>query len=361
MGKQGANISAFPGKQDVLKDEITKPSQDKNFNFHLYQGRSNLTLTLYLPHSHPILALRQNPSMSLSTAQPSTKRADSFTAPGQRTFGCWQLLDLLGEGRWSQVFRARPLRSLGDSAADYAIKILRPDGDSLGAVMMQHEVYVAYHVSHPNLCPILSAHVDAPPFYFVMPLLPGQTVKRLLNTKVSLPPSIALWTVRQVAEAMLELHNKRWIHGDTKPENIIVGPNGHATLTDLGFCRSFDRNHNLSQKQFCGTIAYAAPETLTTALNATPQSDIYSLGIVLFEMLTGESPFRNVPDHNLVVAHLQKKPSDVRSKNPFLSNRISELLTNMLAKDPLRRPTAEELVPWLMDLEIDLIDERTVA
>jgi serine/threonine-protein kinase len=112
-----------------------------------------------------------------------------------------------------------------------------------------------------------------------MLLLAGQTVEQLITTKVSMSTPIALWTLRKVAETILELHSRRWIHSDTKPENMVVGPNGDTTRTDLGFCRSFDRNHGRSEKQVCGTIAYAAPELLTTALTAIPQSDIYSLGI----------------------------------------------------------------------------------
>jgi len=169
----------------------------------------------------------------------------------------------------------------------------------------------------------------------------------------------ALWMVRQMAEALDALHQAGWIHGDVKPENIMLAPNGHVTLFDLNFARRGDESGSAANRCVMGTFEYLAPEWLTSALRADIRSDLYSLGAVLYRLLTGRQPFTAESPAELVTQHLQGIPPDLRTLAPHVPEKVARLVHQMLAKDPLRRPqTPEELVEKLMRWEILTFGER---
>jgi len=158
------------------------------------------------------------------------------------------------------------------------------------------------------------------------------------------------------------LHENGWIHGDLKPANIFLSPTGHATLLDLGFTRRIESPGNIVDRPLLGTLHYVPPELITSTLKADGRSDFYSLGITLYQMLTGRLPFANDDVGQLVTLHLQGVPPEPRRFRPQLPHHVCRLLREMLAKEPLRRPhTAEELVSRLAELEIDTFDERFAA
>jgi serine/threonine-protein kinase len=289
---------------------------------------------------------------------PTTSRGRSARPTYTTTVGPWQLVRLLGAGEWTQAFQARPKGSATEASADYTVKIIRPkyQDDPLAIGLLQREAFVSQQVQHPHLVSILSAHVESPPRFVVLPYLEGVTVRGALRSASRLNVPHALWIARQVASALQALHRQEWLHCDVKPDNIFVSENGHTTLLDLGFATSLTSPRE--REMLASSLAYAPPETFNPNVAFRAESDIYSLGITLYEMLTGELPFAELNATDLAAAHLVKPPPEARRIVPQLPASVSRLVRRTLAKDPLRRPNAEELIDWLVALEVETFEER---
>jgi serine/threonine-protein kinase len=274
--------------------------------------------------------------------------------------GNWELVCPIQFGSWTSVFQARPADSCDGQQADYVLKGVTADGDDRPAAieMLQLEARLGVSIRHEHLVPVLADHTQSPPFFFVMPYLRGNSLAKILAQHKSIPVSQALWIARQTAEALAAIHLAGWRHGDVKPSNIFIAPDGHATLLDLGFARRCQKPRGHISQAFAGSVSYAAPETLTPVVWPNERADIYSLGVMLFEALVGQLPFANEIPEQLVEAHLRERPPNVRAFIPDVPPQLSRLLFQMLAKQPLRRPNASELVECLTKLEIDLFDER---
>jgi serine/threonine protein kinase len=274
--------------------------------------------------------------------------------------GKWELLESIGAGEWSTVLRARPRGCGTDWPADYAIKVARTGGahGARAQALIVREATVGRVVVHPHLVAVLSAQLDTAPYYLVMPLLQGATLQAALARCGPFPVPHALWIARQIAESLTALHEAGWIHADVKPGNIHVSPRGHATLIDLGFALQRGSAECAPGATLRGTMTYAPPEMISSAVPVDERSDIYSLGITLYELLTGQPPFVDDDPGRLMLAHLQRTVPDPRRQWPGLPREVSHLLRAMLAKEPLRRPSATELVRRLVKLEIATLAER---
>jgi len=282
-------------------------------------------------------------------------------APVPESIGAWQLLQLIGQGQWTNVYRGQPKGDGGRDAADYAIKVLKPQfqDDPLAIEMLRREALVTSKVRHVHLTSVLSHHTNAPPYYLVSPYLVGVSLRAALRQSRQLAAPHAFWIARQTAEALVTLHSHGWRHADIKPENILVGPNGHTTLLDLGLAeRIQDADCGDAIK---GSPAYWSPESCCDELLCGPASDIYSLGVTLYESLTGRCPFERESPAAMATAHRDDTPADPRLLAPQLGARALRLLRAMLAKRPEDRPTARQLIDRLVDLEIDTLQERIPA
>jgi serine/threonine-protein kinase len=270
--------------------------------------------------------------------------------------GPWQLVKPLGDGNLTRVYLARPADGPQNQPAGYVVKVLRKEWwrDSQAIEMQRREAWVGSRASHPNLLPVLSASVEEPPFYIVTPKLEATTLAHLISERGRLGVPLALWIARQVAEALAALLDSTGtIHTDVKPANILISSTGHATLIDFGFVQTPSEASKWSTRPLAGTLAYIAPEMITSALAAGPQSDIYSLGVTLYEMLTGTRLWNTDEPAELAALHREAKPANIREHRPELPTPIVEIVHSMLAKDPLRRPgSARELAAKLVRLEI---------
>lgn len=264
--------------------------------------------------------------------------------------GDWRLKQLLAENRWTCSYRAHPA---GNSAAgDFVIKqacagLTRDSDRELARGLLLREAAVSAEVSHPNLAATLAVQRQRDEVRLVQPWSEGAALSSLGESFLPLK----LWIVRQTAQAVAALHRAGWLHGNISPEAVVVGPTGHATLGELGWSRQLKTDEcDLTQTSFAGQIAYAAPEMFDEAGMLTAAADIYSLGVLLFELLTGRQLLAGYEGPELIAAkRLLRSPVVEMADTPY---EVCALTARMLSRDPLRRLTAREVVQGLIAAEI---------
>ncbi len=280
-------------------------------------------------------------------------------SPSER-LGSWELVRRVGAGGLAEIYQARPVGSPAGQPA-YALKRLRPEWQERpeAVALLRREATVGRRVSHPHLVPILAASTARPPYYLVMPWLAGPTLADRLAACESFELPAILWIARQVGEALEALWSAGWMHGDVKPGNIHLSPQGHVTLLDLGFARRPQETGSAVDRCLLGTVGYLAPETIVSTLRSDIRSDICSLGVVLFEMLAGRLPYAGQTLAELAAQHRQDRAPELRRLVPHLPAGVVRLVREMLCKEPLRRPqTPRELIDRLWGLEISTFSER---
>ena len=290
------------------------------------------------------------------------------TGASYKSFAAWQPVRLLGRGRATIVFQARPIHSTPDSPADYVIKTIAAEylDDPLALASLRREAKVAAELSHPNLPVLLASQLHRSPYHLAFLHERAVSSRRLLqpprNEQGDSPRGLripqALWIARQVAEGLHALHEAGWLHGDIKPDNLLVTPQGRATLIDFGFARRLDGEECSFNEPLAGSCIYTPPEMIVPQGSLTTTSDVYSLGVTLFELLTGRPPMETTSRSAIVSWHLRSVAPELRSILPHAPLRLARLLRAMLARQPLRRPSVSELIQWLAELEIDTLAMR---
>ena len=272
----------------------------------------------------------------------------------------YELLSCLGGGMMTSVYSARASEDEGLCA----VKLLRPDWqDHPTAIkLLQREARACFAAQHPHLVKLQHAHVTRPPYYLVMDLLPGESLRRRLRRDYSLEPAEALWIIRQITEALAALHRAGFVHGDVKPDNIRLVRDGHALLLDLGFAHRPGENAVLHEEGYIlGTANYLAPELCGSSPTDDFAGDIFSLGITLFESLTGQLPYPVGSVLETMQRHQARAPSNVRDYQLSLPFGLAESLDRMLALSAQDRPRAPALVHQLITCEIAALARRKSA
>ena len=305
-------------------------------------------------------AVRAGPALSADSARAADKLGAAGAGRSALRLGSWRLESLLGEGTFTRVYRARYADTPDQSRGAYAIKVLRQRWhDSAPALArLRREAIVGRCVAHRHVISILTGHVHQPPYYVVMPCLDGKPVLARLATQQKTNLSQALWIARQAAEALDALHTSGYLHGDVKPSNLFISPAGHVTLIDLGCARRLDDDPALDDHTLAGTPAYLAPEVLA-GLRADARSDLYSLGVTLFEMLCGRLPWVETDVAALVARKRAGTLPSVRAFAPQVPSDMAQLVIRLTAGEPLRRPlTAREVIGSLVKLEIGTLAQH---
>ena len=268
--------------------------------------------------------------------------------------GTWQLTQVIHRGPWMTLFRARPLKAT-DGPGCYLVKVATARGaeQEVARAMIAREETVGAAVSHANLVADLATHVGRESAYVVRPYLEGLTLRQWLERGRE-PPAIAtaLWIIRQMAEALAALHRAGWLHGQLRPEHVLVSPQGHATLIDLALARRLGTDECAAGLGQPASLAYLSPESFSASRRVTAVSDTYCLGLLLYELVAGRLPFDRADPPHLAELHRSQAAPDVRAHRPEAPAELWQLLRQMLAKEPLRRPSDDELVRWLTELEI---------
>ncbi|HKE92095.1 MAG TPA: serine/threonine-protein kinase [Gemmatimonadales bacterium] len=254
-----------------------------------------------------------------------------------------QLGALLGEGGFAAVFRAHdPFLE-----RDVAIKVLDPSltVDAAREQQFLHEARTIAAAEHPHIVPLYSAESKGGLLYLVMRLLPGQSLAdRIARGK--LPAAEAVRMALECARALAAAHAVGVVHRDIKPGNILLDANGNATVTDFGISLVTSRPARDLPGSSSGTPLYMSPEQ-SLGEPVDGRSDVYALGVVLYEMLTGTLPFQGRNAMEVIAQHISAPIPKVSEREPQTPVALVRLVEHMLAKNPAGRPTAAELVNQL--------------
>jgi serine/threonine protein kinase len=272
----------------------------------------------------------------------------------------YDLLAPLGGGPMTVVFGAR------EQGTDRpcAVKTVRPEWEDphTAIKLLQREARAGLGLSHPHLVRLTHAHVTHPPYFLVMDLLTGEALRARLRRDYRLKVAEALWITRQTAEALAALHRAGFLHGDVKPDNIRLIGDGTAILIDLGFAHRPGENADFLRDGYVlGTADYLAPELCDAEPAEDLSSDVFSLGVTLFEMLTGRLPYPPGSLSQTFRRHRCDPPADIRGTVRDLPAGVGTLVERLLAHRPEDRPRAASIVQQLIRLEIALLGWRRSA
>jgi len=266
----------------------------------------------------------------------------------------YQIEARVGRGGMGEVFRAVQL-NLGRRVA---LKVLAPDlaADDRFRRRFLRESRIAASIDHPSVIPIYETGEDGGLLYIAMRYVDGPDLAAVLRREGRLEPSRALAIMTQVAGALDAAHERGLVHRDVKPANMLLAPGpagtpSHCYLCDFGLIKQIDSEQVASAltitDQFVGTIPYVAPEQIEGKA-VDGRTDVYSLGCVLFQCLTGSAPFEGTNDVEVVFAHLGKPPPSLSERSPGLPASVDEVIARAMAKSKEDRwPTCTALVAAL--------------
>ena len=264
-------------------------------------------------------------------------------------FGAYDVVKELGRGGMGAVYLLRDPSSGVEVAAKVMYPAMRGSSEEQQSRRFVREAEIAMAVSHPNLVKVydVGRDPDTGLAYMLMDYLPGGSLKdrltqRLLENKGPFSIAEALSVVRQVAEALDAAAAHGVVHRDVKPDNILFAQDGTALLTDLGVARRTNMDGHTSTltmtNMVVGTPAYMAPEQMTSSHTADTRADVYSLGIVLWELLAGERPTAGLSPSELMVRAIRaERIPDIRTRRKRTPLGVAELLRRMTDPSPARR------------------------
>nr|MBP8599431.1 serine/threonine protein kinase [Selenomonas sp.] len=253
----------------------------------------------------------------------------------------YELQELIGGGGMADVYKARDL--LLDRPV--AVKILHEQfkSDTEFINRFHREAQAAARLSHPNIVNIFDVGVTGEAHYIVMEYVPGSTLKDKIKQEGHLSVNASLRIASDIARALSHAHTNNLVHCDIKPHNILMMADGSAKVADFGIARAVTESTMTYSGNVVGSVHYFSPEQAKGTM-ITPKSDVYSLGVVLYEMLTGQLPFNGETPVSIAMKHLQEEPVSVRQLDPSIPPVVEAIVSRAMSKDPAIRPGSDELV-----------------
>ncbi len=253
----------------------------------------------------------------------------------------YRLLELIGSGGMAVVYKG--VDTLLQRRV--AVKVLRESfaGDPAFLARFQREARAAAGLDHPNIVTVYDVGHDGNRHYIVMEYVEGVDLKTLIRQKGRLSIHEALNIGMQIAAGVGHAHKAGVIHCDIKPQNVLVTSDGRAKVTDFGIARALSESGLTESETVWGSPPYFSPEQ-AAGDPLTPASDVYSIGIVLYEMLAGEPPFQAEKPAALALMHMREEPPPLAVRNPQVPPRLEWIVRKVLAKEPSARyRTADQL------------------
>jgi serine/threonine-protein kinase len=262
----------------------------------------------------------------------------------------------LGGGPTCDVFAAND--TFGKTVAVKVLKASHRD-DADARLLLHREAEAGAAIRHRHVVAYRMACQDHDPPFVVMEYLAGESLRQRLDRQGPPPVAVAFGWIRQLAEGLAGIHSEGFVHGDVKPANGLVTGPGTVKLIDLGFARRpgdlgpwTDRGHVL------GTANYLAPELIDCPPLDTPRADLFSLGVLAFELITGRLPYGGRSTAEVVRLRRHCQPADLASHHAVLPGRFVELIRELTSSHPDKRPTASETVSRLISLQIATLGRR---
>lgn len=248
--------------------------------------------------------------------------------------GRYEILQRLGAGGMATVYLANH-RLLERKVA---VKILNPEyaSDEEFVRRFRREAQAAASLSHPNIVSIYDVGHEGDIHYIVMEYVPGETLKELINREGPLPVRQAVDIATQICDALVCAHRNRIIHRDIKPHNILLTKDGRAKVSDFGIARAAASATLTHSGSIVGSVHYFAPEQARGSIT-DEKSDIYSLGIVLYEMLTGKVPFQGESPISVALRHVQERIPSPRETVPTIPPEVERIVMQAAERDPQQR------------------------
>ncbi len=232
---------------------------------------------------------------------------------------------------------------------EVAVKVLDPRlaRDQAIRTRFQREAVAAARLTHPGVVSVYDTGEDAGNAYIVMELVEGHTLREILDERGRMPPEVAADLARQVAEALADAHRNGVVHRDVKPGNILIRRDGGVKVADFGIAKATGASDLTSTGMVIGTARYLAPEQ-AAGKPTDARTDVYALGLVLYEMLTGSVPFTRDTDMATAAARLTNYPRPVSALAPDVPDWLDAVVRRALAREPERRfRSADELATAL--------------
>jgi eukaryotic-like serine/threonine-protein kinase len=269
------------------------------------------------------------------------------TLVGMRLNGRYRLDAQIGAGGMSTVYRAFDTTLERQVAVKLMHREIASDSDQLER--FRREARSVAQLSHPHIVGVIDAGEEDGRPYIVFEYVEGETLKERIRRMGRLPIDEAIAYAIEIARALGAAHARAIVHRDIKPQNVLVDEEGSAKVTDFGIARSLEEEGLTADGRVLGTTDYVSPEQ-ALGHDVDGQSDIYSLGIVLFEMLTGDVPFHGENQVSVAMKHVREDLPDVQVMRPEVSARLAAVLDRMTEKDlALRHPDAAAVEADLED------------
>jgi predicted Ser/Thr protein kinase len=245
----------------------------------------------------------------------------------------YEILDSLGEGGMGMVYRVRDR----ETAEILALKLLRPEIARDPAMMerFKNEIRLAHRITHKNVCRIYDFNRVDDLAYFTMEYVDGESLRTYLKRAGKLTPERTIDLARQIAAGLGEAHAQGVVHRDLKPENVMLGRGGLVKLLDFGIARALDSD-TATACTIIGTPEYMAPEQ-SQGKAVDQRVDLYALGLILYESLTGRRAFSGATPVEIAIKQLKEKPQSPRKFLPTAPPHLEAIVLRCLEKDPVRR------------------------
>ncbi len=252
--------------------------------------------------------------------------------------GRYKLLERVGSGGMAAVYKSEDL-VLGRIVAIKLLHLSLTD-DAEFLKRFQKEAHAAANLSHPNIVTVHDIGQDGDRYYIVMEFVEGATLKQIIRRQAAeerlLPIDRSLDLMMQMCSGIGYAHRSGLVHCDVKPHNILVSQDDHVKVADFGIARAMTETTLTHQDQVWGTPQYFSPEQ-AAGRHPTPASDVYSLGVILFEMLTNQLPFEAENHAAMALQHIQAVPPSIALYNPAAPKQLDQIVQKVLSKEPAQR------------------------
>lgn len=253
---------------------------------------------------------------------------------GQKINDRYEIIKTIGEGGMANVYLAN------DTILDrkVAIKVLRGDlsNDEKFIRRFKREALSVSNLSHPNIVEVYDVGEEDGNYYIVMEYIEGKTLKQLLQKRGALTLNEVIDIMTQLTDGLAHAHEAYIIHRDIKPQNIMIEDNGLVKITDFGIAMALNSTQLTQTNSVMGSVHYLPPEQ-ANGKGSTVKSDIYSLGILMYELLTGSVPFKGDTAVEIALKHMKEKVPSIRKQNPTIPQSVENIVLKATAKNPKNR------------------------